>query len=279
MPSAKGLFHRAAMQSGSTIKLTHHDVARKNAQALLAKLNLAAGDLSKLQALPFEQVIAAQDRVGPVVDGSVVPRDPFDPDAPAISADVPMIIGSCLEDQALGMTDWDIDEAGLQTWVGAQVPGQTDKILAAYRKLYPAKRPFLIKAMVASDRAVRRNAMLQAERKAAQGRAPAYLYRWDWPCPGAGGKFGAVHGTDLSMSFANPDTDVGTNSPEARVMARRLGSSYIAFAKSGDPNNPAIPHWSSFNTVERPVMIFDNNTRLEKDPNAELRLMWDQLAS
>ncbi len=279
MPTAKGLFHRAAAQSGSTIKLTHHDVARKNAEALLAKLNLSAGDLGKLQTMPFEQVIAAQDRVGPVVDGSLVPRDPFDPDAPAISADVPMIIGSCLEDQALNMTDWDIDEAGLKTWVEAQVPGQTAKILAAYRKLYPAKRPFLIKAMIASDRAVRRNAVTQAERKTAQGRAKAYLYRWDWPCPGAGGKFGAVHGTDLSMSFANPDTDVGTNSSEAQAMARRLGSSYIAFAKTGDPNNPNIPRWSPYNVAERPVMIFDNRTRLEKDPNAELRLMWDQLAS
>jgi para-nitrobenzyl esterase len=108
----------------------------------------------------------------------VVPRDPFDPDAPAISAEVPMIIGSCLEDQALGMTDWDIDEAGLKNWIDAQLPGQAGKILAAYRKLCPAKRPFLIKAMIASDRAVRRNAALQAERKTAQGRAKAYLYRW-----------------------------------------------------------------------------------------------------
>jgi len=65
----------------------------------------------------------------------------------------------------------------------------------------------------------------------------------------------------------------------ARAMARRLGSSYIAFAKTGAPNNPNIPGWSPYDVAERPVMIFDNRTRLEKDPNAELRLMWDQLAS
>jgi para-nitrobenzyl esterase len=72
---------------------------------------------------------------------------------------------------------------------------------------------------------------------------------------------------------------VGTNSPEARMMAKRLGSAYIAFAKTGNPNNPNIPQWSSYNVAERQVMIFDNQTRLEKDPNAGLRLMWDQLAS
>jgi para-nitrobenzyl esterase len=278
MPSAKGLFHRAALQSGSTITLPHHDAARKNADTLLAKLSVG-GDLVRLQALPFEQIVAAQANDRPVVDGAVIPRDPFDPDAPAVSAAVPMIIGTCLEDQSLGMSDWDIDEAGLKSWVESQTPGQSEKILAAYRKHYPVKRPFLIKAMIATDRVWRRNAVLQAERKTAQGGAPAYMYRWDWPSPMAGGKYGAVHGADLSMSFYNADTDVGTNSPEARRMATRLGSAYLAFAKSGNPDNPTIPHWAPYNATERPVMVFDNQTRLEKDPNADLRLMWERMAS
>ena len=199
MPSAKGLFHQAAMQSGSTIKLTHRDIAQKNAEALLAKLGLGKGDLGKLQTIPFEQIVAAQAAAGPVVDGVVIPRDPFDPDAPAISADVPMIIGTCLEDQGLGMTEWDLGEDGLQSWAETQAPGKSATILLEYRKLYPAKRPFLIKAMIATDKVWRRNAVLQAERKTAQGRAPAYMYRWDWPTPADGGKFGAVHGTDLSI--------------------------------------------------------------------------------
>jgi len=278
MPSAKGLFHRAAMQSGSTITLAHHDVARPRAEALLAKLGLGRNELDKLQSLPFEQIVAAQAAAGPVVDGVVIPRDPFDPDAPAISADVPMIIGTCLEDQGLSMTDWDIDEAGLKSWAESQVPGKSAMVLEEYRKLYPAKRPFLIKAMIATDKAWRRNAVLQAERKTAQGRAPAYMYRWDWPTPAQGGKFGAIHGTDLSMSFENGDTDVGTGTPEARLMARRLGSAYLAFAKTGNPNNPAIPHWPAYETGTRPVMVFDVNTRLEKDPNHALRVMWDKLA-
>ena len=279
MPSAKGLFHRAALQSGSTIKLTHHDMARKDSGALLAKLGVGAGELAKLQAMPFEQIVAAQANTRPVVDGTIIPRDPFDPDAPAISAGVPMIIGTCLEDQGLGMTDWDIDEAGLRSWVESQVPGQTDKVLSEYRKLYPARRPFLIKAMIATDKAWRRNAVLQGERKIAQGVAPAYMYRWDWPSPAAGGKFGAIHGADLSMSFYNADTGVGTNSPQARRMAERLGSAYLAFAKTGNPNNPKIPRWAPYNTTDRPVMVFDNQTRLENDPNAGLRAMWERMAS
>ena len=148
-------------------------------------------------------------------------------------------------------------------------------MLAAYRKIYPNRRPFLIKAMITSDRQVRRNAVTQAERKTAQGGAPAYLYRWDWPVPGGGNKWGAVHGADLSLSFANPTTDMTLNTPQAKVMANRIGSAFIAFAKTGNPDVTAIPHWPAYNASARPVMIFDTQTRVETDPNRALRLMWD----
>ena len=49
--------------------------------------------------------------------------------------------------------------------------------------------------------------------------------------------------------------------------------------KSGNPNNPKIPRWVPYNTTDRPVLVFDNQTRLENDPNAGLRLMWERMAS
>jgi para-nitrobenzyl esterase len=277
MPSAKGLFHRVALQSGSTLRIARHETAQKNAEALLTKLGVGKGDLTALQGLPFEQIIAAQTNAGPVMDGVVVPRDPFDPDAPAISADVPMLIGTCLEDAGLNMTDWDADEAALESWVDAQVPGKSAEVIAAYRTLYPTKRPYLIKAMIATDRGGRRNSVTQAERKVAQGAAPVYMYRWDWPVPGGGNKWGATHGADLSASFANPTTEMTLNTAEAKIMATRLGSAFISFARSGNPDNRAIPHWPAYNTTERPVMIFDTETRVQNDPNRALRQMWDKL--
>lgn len=277
MPSAKGLFHRAVLQSGSTITLAHHEAAQRNAEALLAKLGLTRGDLGKLQSLPFERLTAAQGGGGPVVDGVVVPRDPFAPDAPSVSAAVPMMIGSCLEDSGLNMTDWDIDEKGLAAWTEGQAPGKGAMVLAAYRKLYPAKKPFFIKAMIATDRGLRRNTVTQATRKAALGAAPAYMYRFDWQTPAQGGKFGAIHGTDLSISFANPDTKVGMSTPAAKLLAQRLGGATIAFAKTGNPDHAGIPHWTPYNAQTRATMVFDVNTRLENDPNRELRQMWDEL--
>ena len=140
-------------------------------------------------------------------------------------------------------------------------------------------------AALASDRAVRHNATLQAERKAALGHAPAYLYRWDWPSPAYGGKFGAVHGTDVSMALHNAAAHISMATPDtppaadAKLMADRLGSVWLAFAKTGDPNNKTIPHWPPYNAKERPTMIFDNNTRVENDPNHEIRVMWDEIGA
>jgi para-nitrobenzyl esterase len=277
MPSARGLFHRAVLQSGSTLRLTQKDAAQRNSEAFLGKLSLTKNDLAKLQAMPFEQLMAAQGGGGPVVDGTIIPRHPFDPDAPTVSANVPMMIGSCLEDSGYTSTDYDVTDAGVQAWIEQQSPGKGAAVLAAYRKLYPAKKAYFIRGMIATDRGLRRSTVTQAERKAALGAAPAYMYRFDWQTPAQGGRFGACHGVDLSISFANPDTTMGLNTPVAQDLARRLGGATIAFAKTGNPNHAGIPNWAPYNAQTRSVMVFDEKTRAENDPNHELRVMWNDI--
>jgi para-nitrobenzyl esterase len=277
MPSAKGLYHRAAVQSGSTIKLAHHDAATKNANELLTKLGLDKSRLNDLQSMPFYKIIAAQGAAGPVVDGKIIPRDPFHPAAPEVSADIPMIIGTELEDAGLRMTDWDLDEPGLKKWAQETLGAKADRVLTVYRKNYPSIRAYQVKARIATDRAGRRNATTQAERKAALGHAPAYLYRWDWPSPAFGGKFGAVHGIDVSLAFHNALPPITMDTPESRVMAERLGTTWVSFARTGNPNNNKVPNWPAYNATERPTMIFDNTTRVESDPQHEIRMLWNEL--
>ncbi|AXB80148.1 carboxylesterase/lipase family protein [Novosphingobium sp. P6W] len=278
MPSAAGLIHRAAVQSGSTLRVSTPDIAQRETQQMLDKLGVAQGDLRKLQSLPYEQIITAQGRLGPVVDGTVLPRQPFDPDAPAISAAVPMIIGTCLEDFGFALPDKGDTEDSLRAFAEQQAPGHGAEVLKAYRQLHPAKRPYLVKAMIVTDLRVARDAIRQAERKAAQGGAPAYLYRWDWPVPGGGGGWGAVHGADLSPSMSNPTTLVTMNTPAAQLMSRRIGQAFIAFTKTGNPNCGEIPDWPAYDAQRRSVMLFDTNTRVANDPDRDLRLMWDKLA-
>jgi para-nitrobenzyl esterase len=280
-PSAKGLFNRAAVQSGSALRFTTRETATKNAEQLLAKLQIPKTRIADIQKVSWQQLLEAQTGIAgfaPVMDGNILPHHPFDPVAPSESADVPMIISTTLEDAALSLTNFNLDEAGLKTILSQRYEEKADEILKLYKQRYPQKSPFLIQAQIFTDAGFRRSAITQAERKAALGKAPAYMYLWSWESPGFGGKFGAVHGTDVAASFHGVrDTIVGVGSAEGKVMCDRLASVWVAFANTGDPNNPRIPRWPAYDGTTRATMVFDTDTRVENDPRGELRKFWAEM--
>jgi para-nitrobenzyl esterase len=284
MPSAKGLFHRAGVQSGSSLRMATRETATKSAEALLAKLSISKSNIADIQKIPWQQILEAQASLGagvgfsPVVDGTILPHHPFDPVAPPESADVPVIISTTLEDAALGMTNFDLDEAGLKSTLAQRYAGKSDEIYSMYRKANPKKSPFLILAQVNTDSGFRRSAITQAERKAAAGKAPAYMYLWTYESPGFNSKFGAVHGMDVSASFYNYRDGIGgVGSAQQKALWDRFASAWVAFAKTGDPNNSKIPTWPAYDATKRATMLFDNDPRIENDPRSEIRKFWDQM--
>jgi len=280
MPSAKGLFHCAGVQSGSTIRSATREQGTRAAEALLAKLEISKSNIPDLQKLSWQQILEAQASLSgagftPVVDGAVLPHNPFDPTAPPESENVPMIISTTLEDAALSLTNFDLDEAGLKTMMTERYSAKAEQILTMYRSRYPNKSPYLIQAQIATDAGFRRSAILQAERKSARGKAPAYMYLWSFESPGFGGKFGAVHGTDVSASFNNYRDGIGgTGSRRQRALWDRFASAWVAFAKTGDPNNSKVPNWPAYDSTKRATMVFDNETRVENDPRGDIRRFW-----
>ncbi len=280
MPAGKGLFHSAAVQSGSSLRAATREQASKAAEALLTKLGIAKGNIADIQKAPWQAILEAQTAVGaagfrPVVDGAVLPHHPFDPVAPPESASVPVIISTTLEDAALALTNFDLDEAGLKAMMKERYGPSAEAMLALYRSRYPNKSPFLIQAQIATDAGGRRNATTQAERKAALGQAPAYMYLWAFESSGFGGKFGAVHGTDVSASFNNYRDGIGgTGSRAERALWDRFASAWVALAKTGNPNNPKIPNWPAYDASRRATMVFDNEVRVEDDPRGEIRKFW-----
>jgi para-nitrobenzyl esterase len=280
-PSAKGLFNRAAVQSGSSLRLTTREQATKAAEQLLAKLEIPKTRIADIQKVSWQQLLEAQTGIAgfsPAMDGTILPHHPFDPVAPPESADVPMIISTTLEDAALRLTNFNLDEAGLKAILNQRYGNKESEILALYRQRYPQKSPYLIQAQVFTDAGFRRSAITQAERKAALGKAPIYMYLWNWESPGFGGKFGAVHGIDVAASFHGVrDTIMGVGSAGGKVMCDRLASAWAAFAKTGDPNNPQIPRWPSYDGATRATMVFDTDTRVENDPRGEIRKFWEQM--
>ena len=288
MPSAKGLFHRAVIQSGAQVTGVPRDVATKSAEAFLAKLGLKRAD--ELQKLSTDQLLATMATMtgngmpgsgvlalGPVVDGHTLPTNPFDPVAPEISASVPLLIGTT-ETEVAFFPNQQLDpiaDAGLHARVKQIVSpagdAQVDQLIDAYRKGRPGDSNTDLFLILASDATFRQGVVTEAERKAAQGKAPVYQYYFAWRSPVRGGKLRAFHTLEIPFVFDNVDAAKAmTGSGEDRyALADRMSKAWVAFAHSGDPNHSGLPHWPSFNNSQRATMIFNNQCNAVNDPYGE----------
>jgi len=189
------------------------------------------------------------------------------------------MISTTLEDAALRLTNWDLTDAGLTALLNERFNGKAQEILDLYRPVTAGKTPYLVQAQVLTDTQVRSRAIAQAERKAAQNGAPAYMYVWQWATPAFDGKLGAVHGHDVDASFNLYRNGIcGTGERAGRALAGRLASTFVAFAKTGNPDNGQIPHWPVYDAATRATMIFDANTRVENDPRSAIRQYWSHNA-
>ncbi len=278
MPSARGLFNRAAVQSGSFLRKFDAAKAAKTTHTTLRKLGITSA--RKLQLIPWQHLLGAIEALPmlafwPVAGNDVLPGYPFVPSAPAFSAEIPLIVSRCLEDAgAFGAADFDLTRAQLRSYAASAAPGQEETVLSLYRHYEAEKSPFLVRAQIATDKTFAMGEYHQAERKAAQP-APVYVYQWNWGSPAYDGKLGAIHHMDVPASWNNWRAALygGAVSP-ALVLCRQLASSFVAFAKGGNPNNGYIPHWPAFDVHRRATMVFDTTVRVENDPRSEIRRFW-----
>ncbi|MDD1449663.1 carboxylesterase family protein [Sphingomonas sp. H160509] len=288
MPSAKGLMHRAGVMSGSALRVMTPDVATARAAALMKALEIGPRDVRKLQQLPWLTILEAQAGLeaaarakgeapgsfAPVLDGVAIPRHPFDPDAPQISANVPMIVSTALDERAYRMSDFRMDEVKLLAFARQRAGAKAEEVVKMYRREDTKSPAFLIAARIDSDLLFRRGAFVQAEMKARLGAAPVWTYLWTWPSPAFGGRFGAVHGIDVAPSLYSVRGGLNGPNPSSMKMAERAASIWGAFAATGNPNNPALPHWPAYEQSKRATLILDNDTRVENDPRAKFRDFW-----
>jgi para-nitrobenzyl esterase len=217
---------------------------------------------------------------GPVVDSTDLPQHPAEPGAPAISDDIPLMVGGTREESAFFLADDDavwngtLSEEELRRRVSAVAGDQTDALLAAYRNAMPQASPAerLIAALTGSNFWIR--TVLLAERYAARRRAPVYMYSLDWQSPAHDGRVKAHHAMDLPFVFDNTEVaDTTAGAPGAREPAARISATWIAFARNGSPDNSAIPSWPTYTAKDRQTMVFDIHCRVVHDPDREARLL------
>ena len=284
MPAARGLFHRAAIESGPGLVGITPDEATETARAVCRAVGVSDRDAGALVHAPLERLLDALKTVtkgspagfGPVLDGKNLPRDPFTPDAPRDSADVPVIVGyNATETTVLFPPPgaFDLDWAGLKGALTERAAGaDVDKLIADFRRTRPNASPSDLYFTITTDASFGNGSTILAERKAVAGGAAAYLYRLELETPV--GRLRSPHSLDLPLVFDNvakSSSLLGSSAPEAQKVADQMSAAWISFAHTGSPNGTGLSSWPRYDTRSRSTMLFNVVSRAVNDPNAEER--------
>jgi para-nitrobenzyl esterase len=302
MPVAAGLFHRAIVESGPGLRMETREQGTKQAGKLLNALGLSAKDIDQLQTLPFEKIFAANAKVnrngllgwGPVVDGRSLPQHPFDPVAPSVSANVPLIIGTNRDEATLFLLlasdgggffrdamfkpeQHELFDTVSRGFLRGIVGDASESILSAYRQAYPQVSSVDLFATIMSDGMMRVPSIIQAERKYAQHAAPVFMYLFTWETPLLNGRLKSCHALEIPFVFNNLSAGsfAGTN-PERFALSEKMSETWLSFARDGVPSYRKLPTWPPYTSKERATMIFGVECRVEKDPASEGRRAWSR---
>lgn len=307
MPTAQGLFHRAIVMSGSSITSQSRSTATTAAKAFMDRVGGKSVD--EMAAMPVERLVAAMapraggaggagragevGRAGgrgpggggfnasPVVDGKSLPANCFEPAATPLSANVPMIIGSTETEVTWNVNaNYDVpDDAALRARVARALnidESEAGEVIKVYRKGRPKASRLDLAFIIETDASnFRTGTDLQAERKAAQGKAPVYMYRFQWYTPVGSGRLRAMHCLDIPFAFDNVEAckTITGDGPDRQPLADKMSAAWVAFARTGNPNHKGIPRWEPFSADRRNTMLFNTETRAVTDPYREERLL------
>jgi len=289
MPSAKGLFHRAIIESGATLRLVEPDQGTRVARELMTTLGIPKERVRDLQSVPIDRMMSAYFEVvrrmnvdqmtqgfSPLADGTEV-HHPFHPTASTVSADVPVMLGSTRTEltSSAQEADFSLTDAAMRGRVRQLIGNAADSAIQVYQKANPGATASDIYFLIASDYRYSGPVMKIAERRAALGKGPVYLYYFRWETPVDGGRLKSPHTIEIPFAFDNVQAAkrLTGGGPEAMALADKVSDTWIAFAKTGNPNQPKMPRWPAFNAKERPTMVFNTESRVVNDPIREQRLV------
>jgi para-nitrobenzyl esterase len=296
MPAARGLFHKAIIQSGPAVEMMSRADATATATQVLDELGIDASRLDELRRMPANRLLNAKmavlkkinlmsfanrRRVGfnPVIDGIDLPGGPFAPAAPAVSSHVPLMIGTNKDEMTLffALAPWmeGMDEAGLRERVRMFVGDRADALLAKYKQARPYDSPQDLMMAIATDAGMRIPSLTIADRRAALNGAPVFVYLFTWETEVLDGRLKSPHALEIPFVFDTLDSaPITGDSPTRHPLANKMSRTWLAFSRTGNPNNPAIPEWPSYSSSQRATMIFNNECRVVNDPYQQERLAW-----
>jgi para-nitrobenzyl esterase len=301
MPAAKGLFHRAIIQSGAVVRLRTKERALALTELVVKHLGAAAASIEALQAVPVAHLLAAVDPAikalgpsptplfdrypfGPVVDGDIVPVHPFDPAASDIQPHIPLVIGDMKDETANFLAPieavWNrtLTQEEMTQRVAAIAGPHTGRVVDLYMRLYPDMNPAETLIAITTDSNFRIRSLVLAQRRAALNAGPVWMYAFEWETPVLGGRLKAPHAMDVPFTFNTLDlTNATGGSAEAQTLSDTMSSVWAAFARNGKPDHASIPAWPTYDTATRATMILDTECRVQNDPRGEARALWQEI--
>jgi para-nitrobenzyl esterase len=293
-PSAKGLFQKAIVQSGSTLKVSESEISRKAGIEIMAQLGLKPYQVDELQKIPYEDLYKAGEKAwsrireemkagqgfaalrfgwSPTVDGDFLPAHPFDPAAPEISKDIPLMVGSTLNEMVPSEGNASLrnaTQAQAEEYLKKTYGERTAAFIDEFGKAYPGYKPV---DLIDTDVSLRSRAVQQAKLKSAQNGAPVYMYLFAWQTPILDGVHKAFHCSEIPFVFNNValTEHITTGSKEAHALADRVSQAWINFAKTGNPNHAGLPSWPAFTDKKQSTMVFDDKCVVKE--NYDMTLM------
>ena len=291
-PAAKGKFHKAIVQSGAMLRTMDSRWSRRIGAAVVEELGITPCRIDEISKVPFEDLLAAGEKViarlkpeaekqgfasfifgwAPTVDGSVLPRQPFSPDAPEQSKDVPMMIGTTIHEFSLSTYVPQlrtIDKSAAIEYLKTKYGEKTDEFLRLFENTYPDYQP---KDLIDTDFTFRPSAIEQAVIKARQGGAPVYTYMFAWESPVLDGILRSTHCMEIPFVFNNADIHASMTGggKDALELAEKMSQAWINFARTGDPNTEDLPQWPVYNCSEGAAMIFNDDCEVRYNHDKEL---------
>lgn len=292
-PSAKGLFHKAIVQSGSYItSFTEKDIAQKVAAALLDDLKLQPNQVDSLQKISYERLNAAGKRAlakvgaslkaadrpafglgwGPNLDGAFLPWQPSDARALDLAKNIPLLVGSTkTEFGPFSPANRPADMEAAQKNLKGRYKDKADAFMTAVKKAYPETS--LPADYVNIDTGFRSLCVQQASQKTAvAGAAPVYMYVFTWASPVNDGIYKSMHCMELPFVFDNINRceEMTGGGKDAYTLADRMSKAWLAFARTGNPNHKGLPNWPVYSDQNGAAMILDNTCQVKNHHDWEL---------
>ena len=290
MPRARGLFHKAILQSGSNTTRPL-DQAVLQVEQFLEVLGLRSGDVAALRSLTVEELLSAHQEFGkrldrkgavlePVIDGETLPDMPIEAVKRGSADRVVIMAGSNLEEaKFMAKMNQDltrVDEAGLlrrwqQVLPPELVPGLIEKCRRALAKTGVASGPAEIALALQTDVQFRIPALRLIEAQRGNNR-PAYSYLFTWRSPAP--DMGACHALEIGFVFGNMNPKFNGAGLEADRLSRNIQDAWLAFARTGNPSCESLGKWPVYGS-DRETMILGEKCYVAEAPYDDERRAWD----